>query len=350
MRKNSFLFLVLLVGFLSACQRPDDGHASKTSREANLEKYMQKAQEVNRIKQEREDPLPWKAPINVASLTQNSQNLEEGFLTELLAHNRQILERRLQETHGQKLVSKLTDTMNKYVSQVQETAHKNYAADELAQQIKTILQAQTDEVQSFLNSQKNGGRLPPSQEILDKNQQRLNRRAEDILTRIELYHGQTAVRESRAVLQRSIEDYIYAMASAKDTKTLDEKIKFIAQNGEKEILQICQEKGDPLGVTPEDLITSMRADMITTHQVLEEQIETLYGKDAVLQARKVFNQLLTECGQTLRENTRLSQKKTALSRLNEHYGQTLLSMQQQWNAQLKQETQRPPEYLVSLAR
>ena len=350
MRKNSFLFLLFVAGFFCACQRPDDGISAKTEREANIEKYVQKGQEVNRIQQERAAPLPWKAPINVSSLTQNSQNLEAGFLTALLTRNRQILECRLQETHGQKMADKLADTMNKYVSQVQEAARQNYAAEELGQHIKTILQAQTDEVRGLLDSQKNAGRLPPAQEMLDKTQQRLNRRAEDILTRIELYHGQTAVQESRAVLQRSIEDYIYAMASAKDDKVLDEKISLIAQNGEKEILQICEEKGDPLGITPEDLITSMRADMITTHQTLEKQIEILYGKDAVLQARKVFNQLLTECGQTLRENTRLSQKKTALNRLNEHYGQTLLSLQQQWNAELKQRTQRPPEYLVSLAR
>jgi hypothetical protein len=66
---------------------------------------------------------------------------------------------------------------------------------------------------------------------------------------------------------------------------------------------------------------------------LESFVEPLYGKEAVLQMRKAFNDVLENTGQTLRENKRLSQKKQQLQELNGYYRQAMLNLQQKWNAE-----------------
>ena len=71
----------------------------------------------------------------------------------------------------------------------------------------------------------------------------------------------------------------------------------------------------------------------TLHQTLESYVEPLYGKEAVLQMRKVFNEVLDDTGKTLRENKRLSQKKQALDNLNATYRQAMLDLQNKWNQQ-----------------
>jgi len=108
----------------------------------------------------------------------------------------------------------------------------------------------------------------------------------------------------------------------------------IASQAEEQILQINAAHADPVGVVEEEKITSLRAEMITTHQTLESYVEPLYGKEAVLQMRKVFNDVLEKTGRTLREKQRLSQKKQILEGLNAAYRQQMLELQKNWNLKL----------------
>ena len=334
MQKKMLIALTAVLFSLTACERPADESPSKFQREANIKRYLQKAKDLNRLNQERAKELPIENPINPDRLTKQEADMNMDFLSDLITRNKQILEKRLLEAYGQKNSEQLKEMMTPYLLKAQQAAKEASTAEEMAQQIGEILAQQKTEIDAFLSEKKSSARLIPSQDLLDKSKERLQEKSKEFLDKIEQYYASETARQSQVVVNKSIEDYIYAMASEPTNKSLDEKIAQITQDNQEQLAQIAQENGDPFVVVPEETITSLRAEMITQHQKLEQYIEPLYGKDAVLQTRKVFNQLLQQGGMVLRENMRLSEKKKSLEFLNKQYSHKMLELQKQWNEEI----------------
>lgn len=346
--KHTFTCLLCSAFVLcAACGRPEDESPSKFQRKANIEKYVQKAKSAGRLSMERAKPLEAADPLDVSRLTNQTQNVQTGFLDGIFERNRLSLERRLQQAYAERSAARVSELLDKYREQARQAAMQASGPAALSSRLREVFAAQDAELEAFLAAQDAVTRLKPDQALLDRSKERLRRRCDDFTSRMQLYYGTQAAQQCRPVLDKALEDYVYAMAGASTTAELDAKLKQIQSQTARQIGQIASLSGDPLGVTPEDVITSLRADMINTHQKLEERVEALYGKDAVLAARKVFNRLLEEGGKTLRENARLSQKKRAAAHLNQHYRQSLLDLQQQWNAALDASSGRPPDYALS---
>lgn len=334
MHKNIWLVCVAVCLSLTACQRPAEENKAKFPRKANIEKYLQKAKDASRMAEERKNPLPVADLIDSSVLTNTAQKIESGFLKQLLEKNKSVLEKRLLETYGQKTSEQVAAMMRQHTLQAQQAAQAASSAGQLDKEINRILDAQKTQMQAFLDAQKAITRLTPDQQLLEHAKIKLTQRTEAFLANMALYHGEESAKQSAPVLEKAVQDYIYAMASAADPKALQEKIDEISAQAEEQIIQLNTQYSDPLGVSEEDKITSLRADMITRHQTLESFVEPLYGKEAVLQMRKAFNEVLESTGQTLRENKRLSQKKQQLQELNGYYRQAMLNLQQKWNAEL----------------
>lgn len=345
--------LILPVCCLSAllcvsCSRPQDNAASaKFQRQANIKKYVQKAREINRLGEEREKELVIIDPVDPARLTNQAQETDTTFLSRLFERSRQSLEKRLAQTYSQQVSSQLSTFFEQQRQETLEAAHNAASPDDLARSLRALRAKQDEQWQSFITSQSGKVRIQPSQQLLEEMQKRVSRRCDEFMDRLAFYYGPDAAAKSRPVLNKAVEDFTYALASASTSEELDNSLAQIQQQFSVQIKQIAAQSGDPLGVTPEEVITSLRADMINNHRVLEERVETLYGKDAVLQARGVFNHCLEETGKTLRENARLSQKKRALTHLNQHYKHNLLTLQKRWNEDIQRQTQRPPTYVLS---
>ncbi len=334
MYKSALLVCGFCCVFFTACQRPAEENKSKFPRKANIEKYVQKAKDVSRLAEERKKALPVADLLNGAVLTNSVQKMPAGFLTQLFENNKSTLEKRLTEAYGQKISAQIASLMNGYTSQAQQVAKECDSTEDLSKKLNQVLAEQEKEVKDFLDAQQALGRLTPDQQLLDHAKRLLSEKTNQILTDIDIYQGQQASALSAPVLEKAVQDYVYAMASAKSKEELEQKIAEVATQAEQQINQITDQHADPLGVTEEDNITSLRAQMITTHQTLESYVEPLYGKEAVLQMRKVFNDVLEKTGNTLREKKRLSQKKQILDQLNADYRQAMLDLQQQWNQQL----------------
>lgn len=333
MYKSMLLVCGFCCVFLTACHRPAEENKSKFPRKANIEKYVQKAKDATRIAEERKKPLPVQDLINSSVLTNTAQKMEEGFLKQLFDKNKTILEKRLLEAYGQKTSEQIGFLMQKHTLQAQQAAKEAASTEDLSKKLTDVLSVQEKELKDFIEAQKSVGRLTPDQQLLDKAKVYLSEKTTVFLTDIALYQGEQATTLAAPVLDKAVQDYVYAMASAADEETLQQKIDEIATQAEAQIDQINTEHADPLGVTEEEKITSLRAEMITLHQTLESYVEPLYGKEAVLQMRKVFNEVLDDTGKTLRENKRLSQKKQALDNLNATYRQAMLDLQNKWNQQ-----------------
>jgi len=334
MHKQILLLSLFCVVFLSACQRPAEENKSKFPRQANIEKYLQKAKDVSRMAEDRKKDLPVEDLINSTVLTNVSQEMEMDFLAQLFEKNKKSLEKRLLEAYGQKTSDQLGALMRKHTAQAQQSAKEASSTDELAKKLEEVFATQEKELNEFLALHKNASRLTPDQQLLDNAKLQLSHQTEELLAKIRFDYGDRSAELAAPVLDKAVQDYIYAMASAAEETALQQKIDEIASQAEEQILQINAAHADPVGVVEEEKITSLRAEMITTHQTLESYVEPLYGKEAVLQMRKVFNDVLEKTGRTLREKQRLSQKKQILEGLNAAYRQQMLELQKNWNLKL----------------
>ena len=331
----------------AACSRPPDNTPSKFQRQANIEKYVQKARQINRLGEERQKPLQITDPVNPSRLTNQAQETDTSFLTRMFERSRHSLETQLLETYSQQSSKRLSALFEQYRQQALAAVREAASPDDLAQKLRNLREEQNKQWDEFIAAQSGKVRIQPDQALLEAARKRLDRRCKEYLDRLDFYYGPAVAEQSRPVLEKAMQDYVYAMASAANAEELDKSLAQIQEQTSAQIKQIAAQAGDPLGITPEEMITSLRADMIHTHRQLEEQVEMLYGKDAVLQARTVFNHCLEETGKALRENARLSQKKRALAHLNEHYRQSLLALQQQWNKAWEEKKSQPPSYLLT---
>lgn len=332
----------------AACTRPEDETPSKFHRQANIEKYVQQAKSADRLHQEREKPLPVHDLLDARRLTNVTQELEPDFLERIFGRSRRLLQKRLRDEYSLRSAGRLEELFEKHKAQARQAAREAVSPWDLAAKLGALLPEQDRQIQNFISEQASQTRLKADQKLLEQTRLRLQRRCVDFLERVKLYYGARAAELVKPVLDKAVQDYVYAEASASDDKELDAKLARTAQEAHAQIRQITAQDGDPLGVTPEEVITALRSDMITQYQTLENRIEVLYGKDAVLQARKEFNRLLEDGGNMLRESTRLSHKKQNAGHLNAHYRDVLLALQQQWNLRLQSAAGRPPEdYLAS---
>ncbi len=347
MKKYLLLPVCCLSLFSVACIKTDEEPAAKPSRQENIEKYVRKAKVMNQLQEDRQKPLSITAPVDLAHITNRGEELKWDFLNDHFIYHRQTVEERVQETYSKKAIQRLTEMMDQHRQQAQAEAAKAVSPSDFTVRLAALLQEQNQEAQALLAEQKEDRRLLPDQILLNKIQERLNRRSEDFLVHLKFYYGPQAAAGLAPVLDKAEADYLYALATAQTKEELDEKIAQAAKWAEEQMKLVVAQRGDPVGVTDEAVISSLRNNMIDTHQKLESTLETLYDKDAVLQARPVFNRLLEETEVVLRANTPLSQKKNSIKRLNAIYKEDLLSLQRQWNAAREKASSRPPAYLLS---
>ena len=347
MNKRIMLVLCCSSFLYAACGQPPDNTPSKFQRQANIEKYLQKAREANRLVQERGKPLSVSAPADISRLTNKVQETDTSFLERLFVRNRSILEKRLLETYNRQTASQLEALLRKQRQETLALLPNASSPDDLARALRALRQEQNSHWEQFIAAQQGRMRIQPDPKLLEEVHQRLSRRCNEFLDQIAFYYGADSASQCRPVLDKALQDYTAALLTAQDNAALDTSLAQIQKQTLAQMKQITSQAADPLCVTPPEVRASLRSDMIAAHRGVEKQIETLYGKDAVLQAREVFNQCFEEADRVLKENARLSQKKRILAHLNEHYKQSLLVLQKQWNEELKHQQFRPSAYLLS---
>lgn len=332
MKKMLLLFISAAL-CLTACVKPEDEKPSPAAQQTNIEEYLQRAHRANQLDAEREKPIPVEPLVDTSRLTHVTQVPDLDFLAQSFQRNRSSMQNRMQEAYTARMKTALAESAEQYKTQLQQVAQQATSPVDLAAKL-TAAQAEQDKViEQFIATQSAQTRLKPDQQLLERIAQRLSRRCDEYVEYMRLYYGDQTALKSRPIFEKAVQDYTYAMASAANEPELENKINEILAQTAQQIQQIASDTADPMGATPEDVITSLRSDMIQKHQTLENYIERLYGKEAVLESRKVFNQLLTEVGSTLRENMRLGQKKSSLQRFNQQYMGNMRLLQQQWNLQ-----------------
>lgn len=341
--KHTFIFSCLLATLLwtVACELPGDGLSSKgSSSQAKVEKESVSTAPVAATSsdtpvepaEERDISLAAQSPLDVEHVYNQTPNVDLDFLRHSFERNQQVVQSRLQREYYPNLQEQVNTYLTQHQAKMRQALQTEQTPAETTNKLLNALDEYQQQMKKMLTEQQANARLKPTEKILERVHERLEQRCEDFLNNVTIYYGDKTALESRPVLEKALQRYEAALAESASEEELSNKVQGIVENTRTQLDEIISKTGDPLGVTSEEMITSLRSEMIANHQKLENQIEQLYGKQAVLQARKPFNQLLEDTEITLQEDMRLSQKKNTLARFNHHYQESIGSLLQQWSA------------------
>ena len=342
--KRTFIFSCLLTTLLwtVACELPGDQPISQNRSQTNVERREPVAPVAAAPVQPAEDmkSLVVRAPLDVEHVKNQTPAINLDFLQQSFERNQQAVQTRLQREYYPNLQEQLDTYLAKHQVKMHQAVQADQAPAVTKEKLLQALGEYNQQIKGMLDEQQATPRLKPTQKILDRVHERLEQRCEDFLSWITIYYGDKTALQSRPVLEKTLQNYEAALANSTTEEELSSRVQSIIDNAHQRLSEIAAQTGDPLGVTSDEDIAALRLEMIDNHQKLENHIEELYGKEAVLQARKPFTQLLEDAEITLKEDMRLSQKKNTLARFNHHYQENIASLLQQWNATLQtQETQ-----------
>lgn len=329
--KKLLLCVFCAVLTLTACVKPQEEPTTNDRRQANLERYLDRAKAATALDEQRMKVLSVPDIIDVALLTNQAQKLDVQFLQKAFERNRQNLQTRLQRAYATEVTKEIDALFDTYKTQAHQIAQEAESPWSLASQIASLWMNQDKEIQEFISTQADMNRLKPNEAQQEKSHQYLLQRCDEFIERIEFYYGPDTATECRPILDKAVLDYVSHLANASSEQDLEDKTNELLTNTQQKIDQVLQQTGDPLGITSADAQASLRTQMILTQRKFEQTLESLYGKNAVLQARGVFNTIREQTDKELQLNRRLNQKKETLAYLNEDYKRKIVDLQTTWN-------------------
>lgn len=315
-----------------ACSRPADETPSKFQRQANLKKYTRKAQEISRLNRGRFQPLPLPDLPDLSRLRNQTPRPDFSALRQWIDRERQTAQRLAFHAYGVKTAGQIDSLMEKYHEQAVQWASRANPSADFAAYFRELTDAQNRDLQAFASKQASLGRLLPDEAFLAHFQEEFSVKKDEWLKSIRWYYGDKAADSCRPDLDVAGRDCTDILASAPDEETLSGQLQAVFRKLEEQVNKIIAAKGDPFGAVSKEETEKFRSELIAQQQNLEKYLEPLYGKDAVLSARRLFGSYLDESEKVLNAQARLSAKKQALTHLHTDFHERLNAAQTQWNA------------------
>ena len=329
--KKIFVSVLAFSLCVLACVKPEEEPTNQQQRQAKMQKYLQRAKTAAKLDDQRTHALAVPELINPAHVTNNGQTIKLDFLAEALNKNRHFLQNYLQKNYKAHSTEQLRELLQEYQEQTRQAAQEAASPWDLAAKMKTVQATHDEKMQQFISGQNALPRLVPDEDLLEQSRQYLSRRCDEQIEQIESYYGPATASAAQPVLDQAVTDYINALGSPIAEEQLEQQTAAIVQTAQQQLDATLHASEDPLGITAEEVQSSLRAEMIAAHQGLEQTIEMLYNKEAVLQAREVFTSVRNEIEKTLQANMYLTQKKASLEHLNADYKRQILGLQTGWN-------------------
>lgn len=307
----------------------------RPTRQANVAHYMEKAKQNNLRAQERRKPLDIKNPVDTATLNMALAPEEIPDLPAKMQAVKTNLERRVRQAYGKEAAARAGALIMEYHVAATQAAKTADSPAQLAEKLKELDGHYQQKLNAFLQTESLREWFPPSKKQLAKARVEMTVKNKAMLEEIKNIYGATCAEKAAPVLHKALEDYFTALSAAQNVEELEKQVGAVSVEADVALRQVVAKYGDPKGAMSEEELQAMRAEMIAAYQEVEARFEYLYGKEAVLEIRPFFNQILKNAAAVGAANTRLSYKKEELARLNAIYRQKLAAMQNNFNARLK---------------
>ena len=332
---KKILFFVLCISVsLAACVKPEEGASVEEKRQEKIKKYLSRAKEVNELDARRLKVLDVPNPLDISHILNKGQSIRINSLKKSFEENADHIQEYLQQHYTDKITEDVTKLFEQYKQQARQAAQTAVSPWDLGAKLTSLKMSHDKEIDEFISKQTAMARLQPDEKLVEQTRDHLLQRCDAIMERIQRYYGNDTAATCQPILDQAVYDYTKALTGPSNEQELKTEIDNIIGKTQSKLDEILSASNDPMGVTSEETQKTIRHEMILAHQDFEKEIETLYGKNAVLQAREVFNHLLAETQKVMQTNMYLSHKKTLLEYLNTDYRKKILALQTQWNEEL----------------
>lgn len=335
-RLGIFFVIAALAAACSPSAPEEETVSPRPTREENVERYLAKAKQNSLTAQQRRKPIAQKPPVNVAQIKAQPDEMFFPTLPAEMAAVKANLEKRIRLEYGENAAAQAGAIILEYHQAASSAAKNAQNPAEMAAALRQLDEQYQDKLNAFLDKQEALRWVPPTQKQLKAARAEMEAKNTAMLDSIKNLYGDNCAEKAQPVLREALEAYMQVFSTAKDGAEMDRRSQAAVQKYNKQLADIVARYGDPKGAMSEEDLQAMRSEMIAAYLEVERKFERLYGKEAVLEIRPFFNQILKNAAIVGAADTRQSYKREELARLNKIYQQQLASMQKKFNERLKQ--------------
>ncbi len=351
MKKGPF-FVALAVSFgLLACTPPEEEvHPKRRSARAdNLQRYVNKAQEYRAFAQARSKPVVQGGLVDSSVLNAFLPKTQDLRVSSQIFAQKNLLESVVREKYTREALEQVESLLNQMKEQIQPKILAAQSAKEVAAAVNEITDLYAKKLADFSQSQEQIQWTGPDVEQSRLSRQTLQEAVHSLLENIALDYGNECAEKTKPVLQKAADDYWLVLSSVNNRQDMEQELIRVGRGADAAFNRVIVQYGDPMLSVSEAQAASLRVQLIEAQQEIESQFEKLYGKDAVLQTREIFENYKNNLEQILQKPARLSRMQEAFNREGEVYRQEMLELQVRLNEDLERRSAEVRGIPVSVA-
>lgn len=327
----------LLTGVCACTPPADEVHPKKRSaRTDNLKRYVPKAQELRALEQARSKPVVNGALLEPSVLKEFLTPLPGDRISAAVAAQREVLQQAVREAFSKRAAQKAAALIAQFGAEASASAQTAQTPEEFSARLDA-LKKQYDASISRLGEEE----VARGWSKANAEQSRLSRKDLQQVFRstsvsLEKDYGPLCAQKAQPVLRKAADDYWLVLSSIKHQEDLSGEFARVGAEADAALAQVAAQYGDPALSFSAEVQASLKSRAISAHQEVEKQFEKLYGKDAVLQVRDVFEGYLNGLEKLFSAPGRLAAGMEYLEALNAAYREKITALQVQLNEDLEQ--------------
>ncbi len=336
--KTSRLLIPALVSFcFFACTPPEeDVHPKRrSSRADNLQRYMTKAQEVRALAQARSKPLVSGPLIPSGSLKEYLPKTPDHRVSQQIVTQKNTLQAAVREAASRRAGEKASVLLTQFRDDAVQAALSSQSPQELSAKLQDLTAQYSQKLSDFTQEEEAQTWSRPDAEQSRFSRQVLRDGSRRLREGIARDYGSLCAQKAEPVLQKAADDYWLALSSVPTPEDAERELTRVGDEADAAFAAVVEEYGDPLTSFSEADAAALRARLIAAHQEIEGQFEKLYGKEAVLQTRDIFEKYKNGADALVRQPGRLSHKLEQLDALGAAYREQMTALQVRLNGELE---------------
>ncbi len=350
--KTSRLLIGLLVCFaITACTPSEEEvHPKRRSARAdNLQRYMSKAQQYRAAAQARSKPIVDKPLLTEMTLREFLPQLPDLRISAQIFAQKNELDSTIQKNYARLAADQVAAMLDQLRTEAVTAALEAKNPQELAAKLNEQTAAYSQKMAEFVQLQQQASWTMPNAQQSRMSKQALEQAVLSLLEGISRDYGEVCAQKTKVILQKTADDYWLVLSSVNSREAMEQELSRVGEEADKAFRETIMQYGDPILAVSGEQAASLRARLITAHQQMENQFEKLYGKEAVLQTRDIFERYKNTVDALLRNPIRLSAMQAQLDQAGEAYRKEMTQLQAELNEELEHRAAKAGEQMVSAA-
>lgn len=335
MKKYSFLFIfLLLAGAMISCTPPEeDVHPKRPSqRSENLKRYVSKAQNLRAQALARSKPLVTKPLLNESALDIFLPVSQDSRISSYLLAYQKELGNSVRTASAERVAEEAGALLTKFRNDVVTAARAAQTPQDLKEKV-TALNGEYSALLTKLTQEEDDlSWNVPDKKMLVSSQRMLEASSKMLYGDILRDYGLLCAQKAAPILKKAGDDSCLVLSSAPTTEDVEEELRRVAHEADVAFNDVLKKYGNPsVNFNQEDL-TKLLQQASANYTELEQQLEKLYGLEAVTQGRIIFEKYQNGLKEIFSKSGRLLTKKEQLEGLEEFFREEFISLQVRLNS------------------